>query len=1279
MSKKSLLSCTAVAAIMLFGNNLDVHAESLEVDKGEVKNVSNKTYEYIQTTNGGKVIGKNLTLTGGHPINNDLDAVVLRTKSSIELWDTTIKSANNTQLHSGVGIWHGSTFKMIGGVIAADYGVISDTDDSGTTILENVKLSSGKDNTSMTKGISAIKSIITLKNVTVVKAKRSIYADNKSQVMVSSGSFEAKEDAINAQSGSTITLDNEAKITSSEGDGLHAVGEQSKIFMTGGTVTGSNSVLYTKAGGYINVKDVALTANGKGTKFGAFARGSSTIELNGNTTIKNATIGVKAQSDNATIKMTGGSIEVTGGEAVGALFLDTTSKENTLKDVKISSGKDGFLMEKGINADNGSTVTLKNVTVTKAKRSIYADNKSQIMVSSGSFEAKEDAINAQSGSTITLDNEAKITSSEGDGLHAVGEQSKIFMTGGTVTGSNSVLYTKAGGYINVKDVALTANGKGTKFGAFARGSSTIELNGNTTIKNATIGVKAQSDNATIKMTGGSIEVTGGEAVGALFLETTSKENTLKDVKISSGKDGFLMEKGISADKGSTVTLKNVTVKNAEKALLANDNSQITVTGGGSFGGEVQTLKGSTITLNDNVTVTSDTTGLYADDEEAKITMTGGSVSAKGAAFVLKDGGHIDVTDISAKAQRNGLRFDNSKNDQTSEINLTNTNLLIEDGTGIVANNSSNGKLNLKDSEIRADRLFVGIIHDTPKHNQIFSLSADRSVLQGGVRNDENGQTSFDLKNSTTWFVNTSRKEKDDAGKLLDITQRSRSDVSVLNLNDSKIVFEKTIENHYHTLHIGSGKKNTPEVYNASGNAEIHFNMAWSDGVAVDDQKTDRVLIHGDASGTTTVYIKSDVGDKNSVENAAAPSNAGGISLIQVSGKAMEDSFKLANGYITRDGLPYKYILTAYGPESSHGTANIEQNLFDEKNENFWDFRLHKAFLDSGGGDGGSGGGSGGSVPGPHVEAVVPQVASYIVMPNALFYADFTDITKQSKLLADIRTTQNYSFFFLPYSSTATLTSERGPFKYGYGADIRYAAVQAGGALAAMESQNITMHFGLMGTYGQLSFTPKDMEGADKSTLNKWAVTAYGSIQHNNGLYVDVLASYGMIDGNITTADIKNAANLKGAKTLSASATIGKVFATGMAGIEFEPQAQIVYQQLSFDTMKDADNLEIDMKNPSQWLVRIGGRLTKTVSAESDHPFSFYGKVNFLKTFSDDGKIQIGREFDLDPAGTAIEGGLGINAQLSHNIALHGDVSYQKKLQKTGITGASFSGGIRYQF
>ncbi|WP_195890916.1 hypothetical protein [Bartonella koehlerae] len=63
-----------------------------------------------------------------------------------------------------------------------------------------------------------------------------------------------------------------------------------------------------------------------------------------------------------------------------------------------------------------------------------------------------------------------------------------------------------------------------------------------------------------------------------------------------------------------------------------------------------------------------------------------------------------------------------------------------------------------------------------------------------------------------------------------------------------------------------------------------------------------------------------------------------------------------------------------------------------------------------------------------MKAFFPQVASYVVMPNALFYAGFSDIAKQNEVLAD----------------------------------ICYAAVHAGGALAEMESQNITFW-----TYGNL--------------------------------------------------------------------------------------------------------------------------------------------------------------------------------------------------------------------
>ncbi|WP_375706821.1 autotransporter outer membrane beta-barrel domain-containing protein [Bartonella sp. AA126HLJHH] len=1233
MSKKSLLSYTAIAAILLFGTYHKTQAEELKelkVSDGKKMEVSKESYENIWAETGGKIIGKNLKLGSSSPTPPSVTTVVTvkGSDSLIELSDNTIIGAplgTKSSYEYGVNISDNATFKMTGGSINVDKTAIQLNAGNGN--MENVTITS--ENSEPYNAIKAEKkSKLTLKNITVKKAKNSIFADNQTQVTVIGGSFEAKETAINARNGSIITLNNKAKITSLNGDGLNAIGEQSKIFMTGGTVTGSNSVLYTKAGGYINVKDVVLTANGKGTKFGAFARGSSTIELNGNTTIKNASIGVKAESDNATIKMTGGSIEVTGDKAVGASFLNTTSKENTLKDVKISSGNDDFLMDKGISADKGSIVTLNNVTVTKAKNSILADNKSQITITGGSFEAKGEAIIAQNGSSITLNNGVKIISSEHNALSAIGEQSKIFMTGGTVTGSNNSLYATLGGYINVKDVALTENGESSVTGASAEGpNSVIELKGKTTITKTLFG----------------LYVTDGGKI-------TSEELTIK---------------------GKRTNIEGIELPSMGVNAAAN----------------------SVIELNGKTTIEKVDFGLVASNSTIK--MVNGAenkIDATIIALKINRNGHIDLANTSATAgvagvnfadlsqnKLNGLSNSNPQDWQNSEVNLTNTDLIVENGIGINTDESM-GKINLKNSKILADTLFKNIKQKT-KPVEMFTLTADHSVLQGGVRNDENGQTRFDLKNDTKWTLKISNNEKDADGKLLDIAQRSRSDISTLNLDNSSIMFSKPTEKqHYQTLYIGSGKPDTQAVYNASGDAKIYFNTAWSDGAAINDQKTDRLLIHGDVSGNTSVYVSGRVEKNSSQVNTSAAPNVRGLSLIQVSGKAEENSFKLVNGYTTRGGLPDMYTLRAYGPDSSQGKADIAQNLFDEKNKNFWDFRLQPELLDS----------NSGSNPDPETNiptvAPVPQTASYLVMPNALFYSGLTDMAKQNALLANIRTSvlgkeeeKQTGFFLYTYGNTGTLSSERGPLKYGYGADIRYAALQAGVAFAALEGQNTTTHFGLVGTYGRLSFTPKDMDDVSKSTLDKWSLTAYGSVQHDNGFYMDTLLSYGILKGDIGNAIIGKTAKLQNAKMFSISTTVGKEFATGMESLTFEPQAQIAYQHLMFNTIEDADNFTVDMKNPSQWLIRVGGRLTKTISTENNRPMSFYGKVNLIKTFGDNGTIHIGRNFDLDPMGPAIEGGVGINAQLSHNFSLHGDVSYQQKLQKTGISGASFSGGIRYQF
>ncbi|WP_404977456.1 autotransporter outer membrane beta-barrel domain-containing protein [Bartonella sp. CL71SXKL] len=1458
----------------------------------------------------GNVTGKGNTLAaedGGHITVTD---VTLKTNDSdkssgvfsngansvIELLGKTTISGSAI----GLAVQNDGAIKMIGGTItasAAGAGFLNSN--SRENKLENVTISSGKDDAPLNFGIKADKSTATLKDVTVTQAAAGIFADHDSTITISGGSFHAQNTTISAQNGSAITLTNNANITSSDNVGLYANSSNSSISMTGGTVTGKGNALVAENGGHITVADVTLKTNDSDKSSGVFSNGKgSVVELLEGATISDSEIGLTT-NDGGAIKMTGGTIKTS---LVGAVF-SSSSNENRLEGVTISSGKDDAPLSLGVIADQNSIVTLKDVTVMQATNALVADDHSTITASGGSFHARNTTISAQNGSAITLTNNANITSSDNVGLYANSSNSTISMTGGTVTGKGNALVAENGGHITVTNVSLnvtdvSVDDEDISSGVFSNGEgSVVELLEGTTISNSEIGLTT-NDGGAINMTGGTIKTS---LVGASFLNSNSGENKLEGVKISNSKDDALLNFGIKADK-STVVLNNVEVTQAAASIVANDHSTITVSGGSFSGRDVggSAEASSTIILKNNANITSsDGGGLLADGSGSKIIMMGGSVAASETALFAINGGHIDATDVALKtegkgngafvsgndstiqlhgdtiinntlgglravdggkitskdltiiggealdgpdnertgiwtsdsgsevrlmgkttiqnvdegfyadggsqiisgdliitggesktmtvgvnvaetdsliklngktiiqnfdvgltAENNstikmtngyigaaentiknkieakkvalwaafnghidvvntsmiagvaGLQFialsnpdldypDDPQKRKSSEINLTNADVHAENGTGIFVGAFTNtnmedipglsiGTVNLKNSEIHADVLLGDGLFEDPKSwkndnywnnkevkaisNGTFTLSADHSTLEGRANISKDRNVRFDLKNKTQWIVKTSATELNADGNLLDIAQRSRSDISTLNLNNSSIIFNGPTEDHYHTLHIGSGKPDTQEVYNATGDAKIYFNIAWSDGVKSADQKTDRLLIHGDVSGSTTVYIKSDSGDESSVVNAADPSNIGGLSLIQVSGKAQEDSFKLENGYTTRNRLPYKYTLTAYGPESSHGTADVAQSLFDEKNENFWDFRLHKEILET---DSGSG---------PSVIVPVAQTASYLVMPNALFYSGLTDMAKQNALLANIRTSvlgkeeeKQTGFFLYTYGNTGTLSSERGPLKYGYGADIRYAALQAGVTFAALEGQNTTTHFGLVGTYGRLSFTPKDMDDVSKSTLDKWSLTAYGSVQHNNGFYMDTLLSYGILKGDIGNAIIGKTAKLQNAKMLSISTTFGKEFATGMESLTFEPQAQIAYQHLMFNTIEDADNFTVDMNNPSQWLIRVGGRLTKTISTENNRPMSFYGKVNLIKTFGDNGTIQIGRDFDLDPMGPAIEGGVGINAQLSHNFSLHGDVSYQQKLQKTGISGANFSGGIRYQF
>ncbi|EJF88074.1 autotransporter outer membrane beta-barrel domain-containing protein [Bartonella melophagi] len=578
------------------------------------------------------------------------------------------------------------------------------------------------------------------------------------------------------------------------------------------------------------------------------------------------------------------------------------------------------------------------------------------------------------------------------------------------------------------------------------------------------------------------------------------------------------------------------------------------------------------------------------------------------------------------------------------VSFKKTTLLVPDNTAIYSYGTE-GHIALLNSKISGDLLLEA------KNGSSVTVMADASLLSGGARVFDENTGELYLTNGSRWIITRSKTQ-----------DPQWSSVAYVMIKDSAIVFERPTSDDYQTLHIGKG---SGEVYNAKGGgAQIYLNVSLEGGSQSSDQKSDRVLIYGDVSGTTTVHVLGMSGHLREKVNTGK--NDSGISIIQVSGKAKQNSFVLDSDYVVLPNFPYQYHLIAYGSGSEFGKADPRQRLVEGKGD-FWDFRLENKYIKFG------------------VKAVVSQVPTYLLLPNALFYAGLMDINNQTELLGTMVTlfdpffNGKPAFFIRGYGGSHNYTSDLSTLEYGYGGKFGYHAIEAATLLNRLESEQSSTFIGVIGTYGELSLQPQDVEKSKKSNFDHWSVTAYASLQHNTGFYVNGLLSYGLSRGDVETLARGKTAKITG-KPLRAALTGGKAFLTGYEGLVFEPQMQLIYQYLMFNSARDIGGFDIKMGSPSQLTTRLGGRLTKELTGiEEESSVSFYGKLHLMGSFGGKQFVQFKDTFQLGAFGSSMEAGVGVQAQLSSQIALHGDVVYQQKLTKAGFSGSTFSGGLRYRF
>ncbi|VEJ45853.1 autotransporter outer membrane beta-barrel domain-containing protein [Bartonella vinsonii] len=772
----------------------------------------------------------------------------------------------------------------------------------------------------------------------------------------------------------------------------------------------------------------------------------------------------------------------------------------------------------------------------------------------------------------------------------------------------------------------------------------------------------------------------------------------------------------------------------------------------------------------------------------------------------------------------------------ASVSLSNTTFSVPDGMAIYATGTNGygakGTLELsEETKVSGDLLLKA------ENNASLFVKASASSLIGGARVEDISTARLELTHGSTWVL---KKRKQRGLQGLDSTDSS---LSSLSLSDSTLIFDEDTSDGYQTLRIGKETEinekdkgiikekviineedkitlsKYEQAYSAQGNVQIRLSAFLDDHGSFDPQKTDRILIYGDVSGTTVVHMQN---FKKTSGQEVRDGRGQSISLIQVSGIAKEDSFKLANSYTTVDGLPYQYRLRGYGPGSPFGEADAAQRLVAGDGK-FWDFRLEAIYInpetDSSETTPVSPAAfsaapsdtidpqptdltstpspvapsvpvepsptapmpelsvpsssstpspvalsdtidpqptdltstpspvapsvpvepsptapmpelsvrSSSSTPSPvalsdtidlqptdstptssvsvksrsvrsipvkpdiqtepKIRAVVPQLPTYLLLPNALFHAGFMDLTTQNKKLETIRNSsvsslkshENSAFFVRGYGGSYHYASNLSAFEYGYGAELDYSAFEAGVLLKKTDRTNSRAFFGIMGTYGSLSLHPLNVEQSKKSTFDRWSVSAYGSLQDDTGFYVDGLLSHGLFKGDVFTLARDKVATLKG-KQSNASLTSGQRFAIGHTGFIFDPQFQLIYQRLQFDHVRDVDNLDVDLGKFNQWTARVGGRLTKILTpSEKERIVSFYGKLYFSRNFGDRHFVSFKNDFQLGAFGSSLEAGVGFNAQLSAKFVLHGDVNYQHRLTKAGFSGANFSAGFRHLF
>ncbi|EJG9184075.1 fibronectin-binding autotransporter adhesin ShdA [Salmonella enterica subsp. enterica serovar Bareilly] len=401
--------------------------------------------------------------------------------------------------------------------------------------------------------------------------------------------------------------------------------------------------------------------------------------------------------------------------------------------------------------------------------------------------------------------------------------------------------------------------------------------------------------------------------------------------------------------------------------------------------------------------------------------------------------------------------------------------------------------------------------------------------------------------------------------------------------------------------------------NYTGNGgSLYLNTVLGD----DDSATDKLVITGDASGTTDLYI-------NGIGDGAQTTN--GIEVVDVGGVSTSDAFELKNEV---NASLYTYRL--YWNESDNDWYLASKAQSDDDDSGGDDSDV----TPSDGGDDGvnvtppDDGGDGGNVTPPDDGGdggdVAPQYRADI---GAYMGNQWMARNLQMQTLYDREGSQYRNADGSVWARFKAGKAESEAVSGNIDMDSNYSQFQLGGDILAWGNGQQSVTVGVMASYINADTDSTGNRGADGSQFTSSGnvdgynlgvyATWFADAQTHSGAYVDSWYQYGFYNNSVESGDAGSESYDSTANAVSLETGYRYDIALSNGNtVSLTPQAQVVWQNYSADSVKDNYGTRIDGQDGDSWTTRLGLRVDGKLYKGSRTVIQPFAEANWLHTSDD---------------------------------------------------------------